>query len=320
MIIKGTHAYPKIYALGSPEVADILKYPVTITEKIDGSQIGFGIVNGELYIRSKGSLLSLDNPTGLFKDAVAYIRSIKSLLDDRCFYYGECLQSKRHNKLNYERVPRHNIALYGCFYASKLWGENYTLPECWGTQREVDVEANRLEIDCVPILYEGLITPEKLEEILSIKKSFLGGEIEGVVIKSRYRMLGQREPFMQAKLVCESFREVKHKKAYRIKSDNKVEEGIEELFQSYRTEARWDKAIQHLRESGTLSGSSRDIGILIKEIHKDILEEEGETIKELVWQLFKKRFLSTVIDGFPAYYQKMLMEQTQRNEIKSKED
>lgn len=41
MEIKGTHQYPKIYALGSVEVVDILKYPVEVTEKVDGSQIGF---------------------------------------------------------------------------------------------------------------------------------------------------------------------------------------------------------------------------------------------------------------------------------------
>ena len=80
MEIKGTHQYPKIYALGSVEVADILKEPVEVTEKVYGSQIGFGVIDGELIIRSKGSLIVPQQPNGLFKNATAYIISIKDRL------------------------------------------------------------------------------------------------------------------------------------------------------------------------------------------------------------------------------------------------
>ena len=121
MEIKGTYQYPKIYALGSAEVAGILNGPVEVTEKVDGSQIGFGIVDGELIIRSKGSLLNQEQPTGLFRDAVAYIRTIKDKLKPGWFYYGECLQSPRHNKLKYGRVPHHNIALYGMRFGDEFY-------------------------------------------------------------------------------------------------------------------------------------------------------------------------------------------------------
>ena len=41
---------------------------------------------------------------------------------------------------------------------------------------------------------------------------------------------------------------------------------FETMLDNYRTVARWEKAIQHLNESGRLENSPRDIGPLIKEI------------------------------------------------------
>ena len=47
-----SHGFPKIYAVGSSEVKDVFNGPVEITEKLDGSCIGFGKVDGELIVRS----------------------------------------------------------------------------------------------------------------------------------------------------------------------------------------------------------------------------------------------------------------------------
>jgi len=46
-------AFPKIFTLGTDYISDIFKEEVEITEKIDGSQISFGKIEGELYMRSK---------------------------------------------------------------------------------------------------------------------------------------------------------------------------------------------------------------------------------------------------------------------------
>lgn len=293
MEIKGTHQYPKIYALGSVEVAGILNGPVEVTEKVDGSQIGFGVIDGELIIRSKGSLLNIQQPTGLFRDAVAYIRSIKDKLKPGYFYYGECLQSPRHNKLKYGRVPQHNIALYGMRFGDDFYEIDFV--------REL---ADRLGVDCVPRLFKGECALERLEELLK-SESFLGGEIEGLVIVSD-TIAGKDSPFMQAKLVRPEFKEVMRERKPKAGAVS-IEEKVEEAFRAFRTEARWDKAIQHLRESGEITGSNRDIGPLIKEVQRDVLEEEGEYIKELLWSICRKRFMSTVVDGFPQYYQESLL-------------
>lgn len=294
--IKGTSAYPKIYTLGTKEVLPILTKPVEVTEKVDGSQIGFGVsFDGELIIRSKGSLLNHVMPTGLFRDAVAYILTIKDKLEPGWFYYGECLQSPRHNKLRYDRVPKHNVALYGVKDPYDGYAEH----------DGVRTVAERLGFDCVPLLFTGTCTLEKLEELLQ-SKSFLGGEIEGLVIAST-ELPGAWEPFMQAKLVRDDFKEVMRERKPKAKLAASMEESVDEAFRAFRTEARWDKAIQHLRENGAISGSNSDIGLLIKEIQRDVIEEEGEYVKEMLWTLYRRRFLHAVVDGFPKYYQQSLL-------------
>lgn len=295
--IRGTYAYPKIYTLGSKEVQGILDGPVEVTEKVDGSQIGFGVIDGELVIRSKGALINHVMPPKMFRSAVAYIISIKDWLDPELYYYGECLETPRHNKLKYERVPKHNIALYGVKDGNSYLGHF-----------NVELEAARLGFDPVPLLIDNLrVTPDDLEELLKTTKSFFGGEIEGLVIASDKP--GLHEPFMQAKLVRPEYKEVKVRGGNRTPAPKgSIEETVQEAFAAFRTEARWDKAIQHLREDGKIAGSNTDIGPLIKEIQKDLLEEEGEYIKEMLWTLYRKRFLTTVVDGFPQYYQERLLE------------
>lgn len=287
-MIKETHQYPKIYALGSVEVADILTYPVEVTEKVDGSQIGFGVIDGELIIRSKGSLIVPQQPNNLFKNATEYIITIKDRLEPDWFYYGECLQSPRHNKLKYDRVPRNNIALYGV-------KDDKGGFHGWEMVKSI---AEGLNIDCVPILGKGCYTVEELEELLEIK-SFLGGDIEGIVIAS---------PFISAKLVRQEFKEVMRKK--KVKSvQGDTDKAIHEVFSAFCTQSRWDKAIQHLRESGEIVGSSKDIGLIIREIQRDVLEEEESYLKELLWSMFRRKFLSAVVEGFPKYYQERLLAQ-----------
>jgi len=47
-------AFPKIFTIGCNYILDIFKNEVEITEKVDGSQFGFGKINGELFLRRKG--------------------------------------------------------------------------------------------------------------------------------------------------------------------------------------------------------------------------------------------------------------------------
>lgn len=62
--------YSKVYALGHREILGILDDPVIVQEKIDGSQISFGVIDGEISIRSKGADIYPESPPKMFKKAV----------------------------------------------------------------------------------------------------------------------------------------------------------------------------------------------------------------------------------------------------------
>lgn len=50
-------SYPKIYALGHKAIEELLHDDVCVQEKVDGSQISFGLLDGKLYISSKGAII-----------------------------------------------------------------------------------------------------------------------------------------------------------------------------------------------------------------------------------------------------------------------
>lgn len=161
-----TSAFPKILHIGNKQISDLFDGVVEITEKVDGSQLGFGKVN------------------------------------------GEWLSKPKHNVLAYDRTPKNGIALFGVY--------NPETQEHYGM--------------------------DKLEVAIS----------------------------------------------------------------QYKSEARWNKAIQHLRENGELAGTPADIGRLIKEVRFDITLEEKENIKEELWKIYKDDFLRNAVFGLPEWYKKKL--------------
>ena len=84
--------------------------------------------------------------------------------------------------------------------------------------------------------------------------------------------------------------------------------GVAIFIESFRTEARWQKAVQHLREKEELENQPRDIGKLMKEINLDIIEEESENIKEQLYKLYIKDITRKATAGFAEWYKKQLLE------------
>jgi len=60
--------------------------------------------------------------------------------------------------------------------------------------------------------------------------------------------------------------------------------------------------VQHLRDNGSLTESPSDIGPLIVDIKKDIIEEEEDSIKQWLWDKYHKELLEASIQGFPSWY------------------
>jgi len=290
--------FAKIFHLGHRNIKDIWNSTVEITEKVDGSQFGFGKINGEVVCRSRGRMIDMDNPDKLFEKAVEQVQRISKDLPDNYAFYGEYLQRPKHNVIKYDRVPKNHIMLFGLQdLVFKDFKYDYGQLEMW---------ANIFSFDCAPVL-----TPCKsdtyFDELLK-KDSYLGGsKIEGFVVKNWTKAVMLYDQIwwpMSGKYVSEAFKE-RNSKAW---SDKKPKNNWEAYKESYRAEARWEKAVQHLRENGNLQGAPEDIGALIKEVHRDIIEEDEDEIKEKLWKLFGKDLTRAASRGLPEWYKRKLAE------------
>jgi hypothetical protein len=294
-----TGPFPKILHIGDKMIESLFDGEVEITEKVDGSQFGFGKVDGRLFVRSKGRELDLDNPDGMFVEGVEFIKGIEDKIPDNFTFYGEYLQKPKHNTLAYDHIPTHHIALFGVY--------NYTTKEFYNHET-IQEWAETLGVDAVPLLFKGECSPEFVLGLVKERVSYLGGQkIEGVVVKAYkpWMFLGQMPlTVMSGKYVTEEFKEV-HVKNW--KKENTGKGQLEVAKAQYKSVARWNKAIQHLRDDGTLEGTPRDIGPLIKELQRDIIEEEKENIKNELWAIYGKEFLHEAGNGFPQWYKEQLV-------------
>ena len=103
------HRYPKVYNLGHAWIKNLLIGPVTVEEKIDGSQFSFGRFGDELKVKSKSVELVLDYPEKMFELAVEQVKKVSHLLKDGYTYRAEYLSKPKHNALAYDRVPVNNL-------------------------------------------------------------------------------------------------------------------------------------------------------------------------------------------------------------------
>ena len=72
-------SYPSPQQIGTRYVAGIFNTPVVIQEKIDGSQISFGLDSeGNLRVRSRGAELNINAPDKMFASGIGYLRSVGS--------------------------------------------------------------------------------------------------------------------------------------------------------------------------------------------------------------------------------------------------
>jgi hypothetical protein len=284
-------SYPKVYALGHAAISGIFSDVVSVEEKVDGSQFSFGIVDGDLQCRSRGKDQT-DAPDDLFKPAVRTARELADagLLVPGWVYRGETLAKPKHNTLKYDRVPDRNIILYDVTTGE----ESYLEPH------EKQKSAERLGLECVPVLHVGTVESlDELHEFMS-RTSVLGGcKAEGIVCKSR-TLFCRDGKAMMGKLVSDAFKEVHHKEFKR--GSQEKGEILQFLCDRYRAEGRWAKAVQHLTEAGQLNNEPRDIPALIKEVQRDITEECTEEIRDRLFKWAWPHISRAATKGFPEWY------------------
>lgn len=295
----GINSYGSIYALGHVAVADILNgEDVEITEKVDGSQISFGIIDGELMIRSKNQQLHIGADNGMFNTAVEKIEFVASVLTPGYVYRGEYFSKPKHNALAYERVPKNNIMIYDI---EKTMGSSDFL-----RRRDRTKEAIRIGFESVRVFFAGTgCSLDWIKEYLEETSALGGVKIEGVVVKN-YSLFTEDKKVAKAKFVSAEFKE-KNDKAWK-KENPTQKDVIAQLIETYAVPARWQKAVQHLREDGKLEGSPRDIGNLIKEAQEDLKKEETEAIKTVLFNHFIGQITRGSIAGLPQWYKEQIAE------------
>jgi RNA ligase len=286
------NSYPSVMQIGHKMIADIFKSPVLVEEKIDGSQFSFGIIDGELSCHSKGKQQLIDAPDDMFQKAVNVIKTLP--LQKGWMYRGEFLAKPKHNTLSYARTPKNNIILFDI--NSGL--EEYLSP------RDKLLEAERIGLECVPKMFEGLVEDFEMFKSFLDKESTLGGcKVEGVVVKN-YSIFTSEKKAAMGKYVSEDFKE-KHDGDWKGRNLNKSDLEFL-LIEEYKTEARWRKALEHLRDDGKLEGSPRDIALFMKEVPVDILKECEQEIKDKLFKHFWPKISRGVIRGLPEWYKDYL--------------
>lgn len=291
------HSYPKLYAVGHRILANLLASEVIVEEKIDGSQISFGVFGGELKVRSRSVLMTIDAPEKMFDKGVEVIKALHEhgLLREGWTYRGEYLAKPKHNTLVYERTPANHIIGFDINDGH----ESYLSYEA---KRE---EFARLGLETVPVLFQGVLSGYGQVRELLERSSCLGLQmIEGVVIKN-YAQFGPDGKVLMGKFVSELFKEF-HNGDWRDRNPTK-RDILDQLIEDYTTPARWNKAIHRLRDAGQLEHSPRDIGTLVREIHADIKAECEDDIKERLFQWAWPQISRGVIRGFPQFYKERLL-------------
>lgn len=292
------HAYGKIYAIGHRATSKIFIGPVTIEEKVDGSQFSFGKFDGKVKVRSRGRVFDVEAPDDLFASACETVERLSGKLVDGWTYRGEVLKSPRHNVLCYDRAPEGNIILFDI-----ATGHEDYMP--WESKQR---HAMDIGLEVVPKLFEGTITQADQHILDEIKgtTSILGGTaIEGFVVKN-YDQFTVDGKVLMGKWVSERFKEV-HRKNYKPQQESKQDISLH-LAGKYTTEARWTKAVQHAREDGTLERDPRDIGPLIRSIQSDLKGECEEEIKQDLFDAYWKKLAQNVTRGFAEWYKDTLLE------------
>lgn len=301
--------YPKVLTLGSYQTERALIGPVAIQEKVDGSQFRFWVSpDGEIQYGSHHRQIHVGENYGMFKEAVEYLESIKDKITKfacPAYFFCEYLAKPKQNCIKYARVPKNHLILFDAYINNK-W-----MPYFDGLE---DL-AYHFDIERIPQFDFGETTVDKLREYFD-RESFLGGEkIEGVVVKNYKEDImigGQLRPTF-VKMVRPEFKE-QHSKEH--KGHKKT---LEEWMGEFKTEARWQKAVQALQEEGKIEVSPRDIGPLFVQIHKDISEEEKDNISHYLYRHFIGEIMRRSTAGLADWYKEQLLKRLEdgKEEIKS---
>ena len=295
------HTYPSIFALGHKATQPLMVYPdLIVEEKIDGSQFSFGIFDGELRMKSKNASIVPGYIPGLFSVAGATVEDLaqRGMLHNGWTYRGEALNKPKHNALTYSRIPVGGVILYDINTSHSEFLEP-------GYKK---AEADRLGLECVPVLHRGTLNLELFKSLLETDSVLGGAKIEGVVVKpAGYDLFGLDKKVLLGKFVSEAFKEV-HRKEWGA-ANPKGKDIVTFIAEQLRVPARWQKAVQRMAEEGILEGQPRDIGTLLRYVAEDLDKEVQEDVKEALFKHFWRDIKRSSMWGIAEWYKETLLTQ-----------
>lgn len=273
-----------------------------VQEKYDGSNTGFSLgTDGELRMRSHNRPIAMDAPDKMFApvvDTVKYIHG-KGILTPGYIYWGETISKPKHNTLTYKRCPEGYIILYDIDKAEGGW--DCMLPD------ELEQEAMRIGLESAALLatYTQQPSLDELTKLLDTESSLGNTQIEGLVAK-RPDLFDRNSRPLMLKYVAAKFRE-ENRIDWKARNPT-LGTVVDHLIEQYGTEARWRKAIQHLREQGLIQDAPQDIGPILREIQTDVHRECADDIRDKLFSLAWKDISRGITRNFPNWYKEQLME------------
>jgi len=291
-------SYPKVYALGHKYIDKLLDGPVFLQEKYDGSQLSWQWIDNELLVRSKGKEQYGNSAVTdkMFNKAIEYLLSIKPI--NNYIFRGEYFNSKKHNTLEYGRLPLNGLVLYDV--------EQFDAPSTFYPDDILYTLANHMQVEYAHTfdsLEGSKITIKYLDKLLEIESSLSGTKVEGIVIKN-YTQFTKDGKVMMGKYVSPEFQE-KHAKSWPNRNPSQGDI-VQVISSSLNTNARFTKAVQYLRDNGQLTGTTRDIGPLMRVIKTDTITEEKDWIKDKLWEAFGEKLKRSIGNGLPEWYKSEL--------------
>ena len=254
---------------------------IIIQEKIDGANaaIRYDSENDCIVAQSRKNLLNISNNLrGFFEWTQTLDKDkVKEVIGDNILIFGEWLVP---------HTVRYPDDKYNQFYVYDAYN---TETGEYLPQTEVKSIAAKLNLNYVPVFYEGEFTDWNFCYQF-VGKTEMGGEYgEGIVVKNQSKLndANCRNPFY-IKIVTEKFQETKRQKV-KVVDPDKLRENEEniELCKTIVTEARVTKILHKLVDEGMLpeNWGATEMGIvaknLTKRVYEDCMKEEPETTAKI---------------------------------------
>ena len=295
--------FPKVLGLGQPLLAEIFDDPVDLSSKIDGSQCRINLTESNVQCGSKNVDIADTKMFDLAYQQADRIWNEKVwwTFGDDITLFTEFLNKPKHNVLKYDRVPKNSLYVFGAL----IDGKHLSTEELIELATELDIEPPHIIASQVKIN-----NPEDLNEYLETESVLGGTKVEGIVIRNSYKsyppLLVSTMAFtnypLVGKLVRDDFKE-RLQKEWSTKKQR--ETPLAKVSTEFFTDARFNKAINHLNDAGKITYEMNNLKDIIPEFYSDLIDEERQEIMELAlddfWRQLKRKSDNFVVKEWKRY-------------------